>query len=109
LNVGVDNQITWPREEQLIRFDKYQFVLMPKTKDHIQSIHVDPQANRLTMEDALTIINRFLSLLTWCDDQFAIAEGGWGGQPDPGSRAQAQLGIHNYSSLDLRPQHSGFS
>ncbi|AYJ84993.1 hypothetical protein D3Y57_02770 (plasmid) [Sphingomonas paeninsulae] len=47
LNIGVDNQVTWPREEALIEFDRYKFVLMPKTKDHVQSIHVDLDANRL--------------------------------------------------------------
>lgn len=83
LNIGVDNQVTWPREEMLIRFDRYTFVLMPKTKDHVQSIHVDLDANQLSMEDARTVINRFLSLMTWCDDQYAIAQDGWSGNPVP--------------------------
>jgi len=83
LNIGIDNQVTWPDKEMLIEFDRYKFVLMPKTKDHVQSIHIDLDANRLSMEDAMTVINRFLSLLTWCDDQFAIAQGGWSGNPVP--------------------------
>jgi hypothetical protein len=83
LNIGVDNQVTWPREEMLIEFDRYKLVLMPKTKDKVQSIHVDLHANRLSAEDALTVINRFLSLLTWCDDQYAIAQDGWSGNPVP--------------------------
>ena len=70
LNVGVDNQVTWPREEMLIEFDRSRFVLMPKTREHVQSIHVDLHANRLSTEEAVTVINRFLSLLTWCDDQY---------------------------------------
>ena len=83
LNIGIDNQVTWPNKEMLIKFDHYNFVLMPKTKDHVQSIHIDLHANRLSMEDAMTVINRFLSLLTWCDDQFAIAQEGWSGNPVP--------------------------
>ncbi|MBA2127177.1 hypothetical protein DLM45_13235 [Hyphomicrobium methylovorum] len=83
LNIGVDNQVTWPREEMLVNFDRYKFVLMPKTKEHVQSIHVDLHANKLSMEEAMTVINRFLSLLTWCDDQFAIAQDGWSGNPVP--------------------------
>ncbi|OQW66536.1 MAG: hypothetical protein BVN28_00180 [Nitrospira sp. ST-bin4] len=83
LNIGVDNQVTWPDKEMLIEFDRYKLVLMPKTKDHVQSIHIDLHANRLSTEDAMTVINRFLSLLTWCDDQFAIAQGGWSGNPVP--------------------------
>lgn len=83
LNIGVDNQVTWPRDETLVEFDRYKFVLMPKTAQHVQSIHVDLHANKLSMEEAMTIINRFLSLLTWCDDQYAIAQGGWSGNPVP--------------------------
>jgi hypothetical protein len=83
LNVGVDNQVTWPKEETLTKFDRYKFVLMPKTRDHIQSIHFDLTANRLDDRGAMTAINRFLSLMTWCDDQFAIAQDGWSGNPVP--------------------------
>src|SRR3546814_12520782 len=54
-----------------------------KTKDHVQSIHIDLHANRLSMEEARTVINRFLSLMTWCDDQYAIAQDGWSGNPVP--------------------------
>ena len=28
-------------------------------------------------------MNRFLSLMTWCDDQFAVAQDGWAGNPVP--------------------------
>lgn len=83
LNIGVDNQVTWPNKEMLIEFDRYKLVLMPKTKDHVQSIHIDLHANLLSMEEAMTVINRFLSLMTWCDDQFAIVQDGWGGNPVP--------------------------
>jgi hypothetical protein len=83
LHVGVDNQVTWPMHETLITFDRYSLVLMPKTKDHVQSVHIDLYENRLSDEEALTVINRLLSLLTWCDDQYAIAQGGWSGSPVP--------------------------
>lgn len=83
LNVGVDTQVTWPKEERLVKFDRYHLVLMPKTKEHTQSIHVDLRANRLTDREALTVINRFLSVLTWCDDRFAVAQDGWSGNPVP--------------------------
>lgn len=83
LNKGVDNQVTWPKKETLITFDRYTMVLLPKTEENIQSISIDLRANRLTIEEASTVINRFLSLLTWCDDQFAIAQEGWAGSPIP--------------------------
>jgi hypothetical protein len=83
LNIGVDNQVTWPERETLVKFDKYQFVLMPQTENHVQSIHVDLTVNHLTDREAMTIINRFLSIMTWCDDQFAVAQDGWSGNPVP--------------------------
>lgn len=83
LNIGVDNQVTWPRTETLVKFDSFNVVLLPKTKDHMTSISMDLTANRLSDEDALTVINRFLSLLCFCDDQYAIAQDGWSGNPVP--------------------------
>jgi hypothetical protein len=56
---------------------------MLKTQDHVQSIHIDLAANQLTDREAITVINRFLSIMTWCDDQFAIAQDGWTGNPIP--------------------------
>jgi hypothetical protein len=83
LNIGVENQVTWPREETVVQFDQYKLVLMPKTGNSASSIHVDLTANKLTDGDAVTVINRFLSIMSWCDDQFAIAEDGWSGNPVP--------------------------
>jgi hypothetical protein len=83
LNIGVDNQVTWPKEERLVRFDQYQLVLMPKTKDNVQSVHIDLVANRVDERTAMTVINRFLSVMAWCDDNFAIAQYGWSGNPVP--------------------------
>lgn len=37
LNIGVDNQVTWPRTETLVTFDRYTMVLQPKTKANVQS------------------------------------------------------------------------
>jgi hypothetical protein len=55
LNIGVDSQVTWPAKETLAKFDKYHFVLMPKTQDHVQSIHIDLAANQLTDREAMTV------------------------------------------------------
>lgn len=83
LNIGVDNQVTWPRVETLVKFDRYHFVLMPKTAEHVQSVHVDLTANGVNHREAITVVNRFLSIMTWCDDQFAILQDGWSGNPIP--------------------------
>jgi hypothetical protein len=47
------------------------------------SISIDINKNRLTIEEAKVLINRFLSLLAWCDDHFAIVQDGWSGNPVP--------------------------
>jgi hypothetical protein len=83
LNIGVENQVTWPKEERLVQFDQYRLVLMPKTEKTCPSIHVDLTANGLAAREAMTVVNRFLSIMTWCDDQFSIAQDGWSGNPVP--------------------------
>lgn len=83
LNVGVDNQVAWPSEEAMVDFEGYKLILLPKTLENTTSVHIDLYENKLTTEDALTLINRFLSVLTWCDDQFAVLQDGWSGNPVP--------------------------
>lgn len=92
LNIGVDTQVTWPKEELQIKFDRYSLVLMPKTRDNAQSVHVDLHANRLSDEDAMTVINRFLSIMAWCDDNAAVRQFGWSGNPVPVEVARLNLG-----------------
>jgi hypothetical protein len=83
LNIAVDNQVTWPNEETVVDFEGYKLILLPKTRENTTSIHIDLHGNKLSSEAALTLINRFLSILTWCDDQFAVQQGGWSGNPVP--------------------------
>src|SRR5262249_19706785 len=94
LNVGVDNHVAWPREETMVDFEGYKLILLPKTRENTTSVHVDLHENQLTSEDALTLINRFLSVLTWCDDQFAILQGGWSGNPVPVAVPKRDLALH---------------
>jgi hypothetical protein len=83
LNVGVDNQVTWPLEETVFTFERHRMVLMPKTKETTTSIHVDLYREQLSPEAASTLMNRFLSLMSWCDDQYAVLQDGWAGNPMP--------------------------
>jgi hypothetical protein len=91
LTKGVDNQVFWPRKETLVTFDRYTLVLFPKTKEHVQSISIDLTENKLSLKEASTVINRFLSVLTWCDDQFAVAHEGSAGSPIPGPVGRRDL------------------
>lgn len=83
LNVAVDTQATWPKEETVVEFEGYKIILMPRTRDNTTSLHIDLHGQKITSEDARTLFNRFLSLMTWCDDQFAILGEGWSGNPVP--------------------------
>jgi hypothetical protein len=57
----------------------------------MQSINVGLTANGLSMRDARTILNRFLSIMTWCDDQFAVAQDGWSRSPIPSAVPRRNL------------------
>lgn len=83
LNLGVDTQVTWPKEPTRVQFSGHHLVLFPKTKDNSYSISVDLATERLNSDDARTLINRFLSLLSWCDNKHAILRSGWFGNPVP--------------------------
>src|SRR5205814_2239698 len=43
----------------------------------------DLTANRLSDVEAKTAIHRYLSIMSWCDDRYAIAQDGWSGNPVP--------------------------
>jgi hypothetical protein len=92
LNIGVESQVVWPKDEMLVDFDRYKIVLMPKTKGNSQSLHVDLVGNRLDDRDARTVFNRFLSIMSWCDDQYAVAGYGWSGNPSPLAVQKTDLG-----------------
>ena len=91
LNIGVDCHVTWPEEEQLVKFGDYELVLMPRTKGKTTSVHIDIARYGLTPEEAMTVINRFLSLMSWVDDQYAIAQNGWSGNPIPVAVSKHEL------------------
>lgn len=83
LNLGVDTNVTWPKEPTRIEFGGHHFVLFPKTKENSHSISIDLQGERISAEEARTLLNRFLSLLSWCDDRHAILREEWSGNPVP--------------------------
>jgi hypothetical protein len=64
LNCTMHGFIPWPAEQTAVKYNEDELVLMPSTDDSEPSLHV-----RMTMamrnEDAMTIANRFLSVLSW--------------------------------------------
>jgi hypothetical protein len=74
---------TRPKEPTKIKFGGHHFVLFPKTKDNSHSISIDLNSNRISASDARSLMNRMLSLMSWCDDQPASLHEGWSGSPFP--------------------------
>ena len=62
LNLGVDNQVSWPRQETAITFEGYRFVLLPNTANHAASIHIDLANQKINSDAAINLINQLLSL-----------------------------------------------
>ncbi len=83
LNLRVDAQVTWPKEPTRIEFDGHNLVLFPKTKENSHSISIDLAHERISADQARSLINRFLSIMSWCDDQPASLHEGWSGNPVP--------------------------
>ena len=65
LNVEIKGHAVWPTEETTVKFGGHELLLKPATRDTEQSIHVNLKA--ISNQDALTLINKFLSILSWCD------------------------------------------
>jgi hypothetical protein len=97
LNMAADNHVTWPNVPTLVKFDGYHFVLMPRTNENVQSVHIDLAQNQLSDEQATTVIRRFLSVMAWCDDNFAILGFGWSGNPVPVAVSKPELAFRTTS------------
>lgn len=81
LQVGVIGGACWPKEETAIQFGGYRLVLKPATRGTEQSVHIN--LRDIPDVEALTLINRMLSVLSWCDDQPMENRYGWSGNPVP--------------------------
>jgi hypothetical protein len=70
LNCGVTTQAIWPKEKKEVKYGNHTIVLMPLTKDHSASIHIELKG--IDHVKGMTLINQFLSALVWKDDEPAI-------------------------------------
>ncbi|MGO9058113.1 MAG: hypothetical protein ACLQU2_12145 [Candidatus Binataceae bacterium] len=82
LNIGVKGTAIWPTKETTVEFGGHKLLLKPATRDTEQSIHINLQGISGDVH-ALTLINRFLSVLSWCADQPMENQYGWSGNPIP--------------------------
>lgn len=81
LNIGVNGRAIWPTVETKVRFGNHELILRPATRETEQSIHI--LLDSTTDTEALTLINRFLSVLSWVDDQSMENLYGWSGSRAP--------------------------
>lgn len=65
LNVEIKGHATWPTKETEVLFGGIELLLKPGSKTMEQSIHVNLKG--IAEHEALTLINRFISILSWCD------------------------------------------
>ena len=83
MNLRVDAQVTWPKEPTRIKFGGHYLALFPKTKDHSHSISIDLVGERISATDARSLMNRMLSVMSWCEDRPASLHEGSSGGPVP--------------------------
>lgn len=69
LNRGVVGGASWPKEDTHIQFGGHEFILKPATRDTEQTMCINLTKERMTEIEAMTLMNRFLSVLSWCNDQ----------------------------------------
>ena len=100
LNCGVTTQATWPKETKEVKYGVHTFVLMPQMKENSASIHVELEC--IDTVGGLTLINRFLSALSWKCDQPAINHYGWSGNPKPVAVSRYRIPF-GYSPTDIFP------
>ncbi|MDP8212070.1 MAG: hypothetical protein P9X22_02110 [Candidatus Zapsychrus exili] len=66
LNLGISGGGCWPSKEEKINFGGHELLLKPATRKTEQSVHVNLRKEKISWIDAMTLVNRFLSILSWC-------------------------------------------
>jgi len=79
----------WPKEEKEVKYGKHSFVLMPLSRDHSPSIHIELRG--VSDVEGLTLINRFLSALAWKCDAPAMNNYGFSGSLKPVASLKYQI------------------
>lgn len=81
MNLGISGQCGWPTKPTKVAFGTVEFVLLPRTQENSASIHIEV-ANIGNLE-AMTAVNRFLSVASWAYKESLQNNYGWSGNPAP--------------------------
>ena len=94
LSFSVIGGVQWPIKEDEFSFGENVLVVLPCSRQYDASIHIDLDANKISQDDALSLLCEFASLVAWEDDQFlALRNGGCGAaKPCPFPRS-SKLGM----------------
>ncbi len=81
MNLGVSGECGWPDSQIEVSFGATRFILMPQTSINSASIHLETHSNDNL--DEMTMVNRFLSIVSWADKQSLHNNYGWSGNTVP--------------------------
>jgi hypothetical protein len=81
MNLGVSGQCSWPTKQIKVAYGTTEFILLPRTKESSASIHME--LTRKNSLEAMTTINRFLSVISWAYKGSIQNDYGWSGNPTP--------------------------
>lgn len=79
LNLPVMGYGEWTDQEQVVWINFKEFTLFPLKKDQQASIHIDLKTQKIRMSEAITLVNSFLSHLSWCSEQAYWTSSGFSG------------------------------
>ena len=101
LNLRVDAQVPWPREPTPVNFGGHRIILFPPTKETSHSVSIDLSRERLSDEETRTLLNRLLSVMSWCADQPSSLHEGWSGNSFPSPIPKRNLAMVTMSAWEF--------
>jgi hypothetical protein len=108
LTLWVHSTGDWPRKETRLVFEGRTIILRPQTKPtNLKSLILELKG--LSIKDGRTLMNRFLSILSWCKDYGYELADGWGSQVEPGRPEALEVSISGwdfpfYRNLEKDPK-----
>jgi hypothetical protein len=81
MNLGISGQCGWPDKSLEVKFGDSNLVLMPRTKENSASVHIQVRGHNHLPE--MTLVNQFLSVVSWSYKDSLQNHYGWSGNPIP--------------------------